>query len=249
MSTALEPFDFAKTRLFVGDDLAEGAGVVLDPGQTHYLANVMRKSMGETVLLFNGRDGEWLAEIAKIGKKALDLRVVKPSRAQTITPDLELLFAPVKKLRLDFLVQKATELGVSVIRPVITRRTNAKVKQDRMVANVVEAAEQCGRLDVPEVKHEVKLETLLAEWPPGRGLIFCDESRDAAPLAEALERSDSDGPWSILIGPEGGFADEERETLRRFAPAMAVSLGPRIMRADTAALAALAVFQATRGDW
>lgn len=249
MSTALEPYDFAKIRLYVGDDLADGSVVALDPGQIHYLANVMRKSVGETVLLFNGRDGEWLAEIAAIGKKALDLSVLKLSRAQTVTPDLELLFAPVKKLRLDFLVQKATELGVSAIRPVITRRTNAKAKPDRMVANVIEAAEQSGRLDVPLVKPEVRLEALVAQWPEGRGLIFCDEAGDATPLAEALERSESDGPWSLLIGPEGGFADEERTTLRGFAAATAVSLGPRIMRSDTAALAALAVFQATRGDW
>lgn len=249
MSTALEPFDFAKIRLFVGGDLAEGFAVALDPGQSHYLAHVMRKKVGETVLLFNGRDGEWLAEIERIGKKSLDLNVLSRSRTQTATPDLELLFAPIKKLRLDFLVQKAAELGVSAIRPVITRRTNAKVKQDRMVANVIEAAEQSGRLDVPEIKPEVKLEKLLAEWPDGRALVFCDEARDAAPLATALEGSDHSGPWSILIGPEGGFSDDERETLRSFAPAMPVSLGPRIMRSDTAALATLAVFQAIKGDW
>lgn len=249
MSTALEPFDFAKTRLYVDVDLGEGSAVTLVEGQFHYLANVMRKSIGETVLLFNGRDGEWLAEIERIGKRAMDLKIIKSSRTQIFAPDLELLFAPVKKLRLDFLVQKAAELGVSALRPVITGRTNAKIKHDRMVANVIEAAEQSGRLDVPEVKPDVKLDVLLGEWPEGRGLIFCDEARDAAPLSTALAKASHHGPWSILIGPEGGFTDEERAALRDFAPAMPVSLGPRIMRSDTAALAALAVFQATKGDW
>lgn len=249
MSTALEPFDFAKIRLFVPDDLAAGAVVVLDQGQTHYLANVMRQKARDQILLFNGRDGEWLAQVTRIGKKAVDLKVISLSRQQTATPDLELLFAPVKKLRLDFLVQKATELGVTALRPVITARTNAKVKQDRMEANVIEAAEQSGRLDIPEVCSPVSLTALLEDWPEGRMLIFCDEARDAPELSKALQTSAHKGPWSLLIGPEGGFSDEERQALKAFDAALAVSLGPRIMRSDTAALAALAVFQATRGDW
>lgn len=257
MSTVLEPPDFAKIRLFVPADLAKGGQVVLDGGQAHYLVNVMRKSVGDQVLLFNGRDGEWLVEIVKIGKKAVDLTVVSTSRPQTITPDLELLFAPVKKLRLDFLVQKATELGVSSLRPVITARTNAKVKADRMVANVIEAAEQCGRLDVPQVRPQIALGALLEGWAAdasattgeARRLIFCDEAGDVPELSKALQASDYKGPWSLLVGPEGGFTDDERAELRVFEPSMAVSLGPRIMRADTAALAALAVFQAISGDW
>ncbi len=249
MSTALETFDFAKIRLFVADDLGEGHEIALDTGQTHYLAHVMRKKVGDTVLVFNGRDGEWLAEIARIGKKAVDLKVATLSRRQVATPDLELLFAPVKKLRLDFLVQKAAELGVSAIRPVITERTNTKVSEARMVANVIEAAEQSGRLDVPQIKPQLKLNALLEAWPMERALIFCDETRQTSGLSEALRASDHAGPWSILIGPEGGFSDKERDLLHGFPATLPVSLGPRIMRADTAALAALAVFQAIRGDW
>lgn len=249
MSTALEPFDFAKIRLFVPDVLGDDAVVVLDQGQTHYLANVMRQKVEDQILLFNGRDGEWLAQIKRISKKAVDLQVVSLSRGQTVTPDLEILFAPVKKLRLDFLVQKATELGVTALTPVITARTNAKVKRGRMEANVIEAAEQSGRLDVPQVRPPVSLTALLEDWQEGRGLIFCDEARDAPGLSEALQASTHKGPWSLLIGPEGGFSQEERVTLKSFEAALAVSLGPRIMRSDTAALAALAVFQSTRGDW
>lgn len=249
MSTALEPFDFAKIRLFVSDDLGEGCQIALSAGQTHYLAHVMRKKVGETVLVFNGRDGEWLAEITRVGKKAVDLEIVSLSRKQVMTPDLELLFAPVKKLRLDFLVQKAAELGVSAIRPVITERTNARVNEARMVANVIEAAEQSGRLDVPQIKPPVKLKTLLDDWPGERALIFCDEARNTSGLVEAIAASDHEGPWSVLIGPEGGFSDPERDRLLGFPSALPVSLGPRIMRSDTAALAALAVFQAVRGDW
>lgn len=249
MSTALEPFDFAKIRLFVPDDLVAETVIVLDQGQTHYLANVMRQKVEDQLLLFNGRDGEWLAQITRVAKKAVDLRIVSQSRQQITTPDLELIFAPVKKLRLDFLVQKATELGVTALRPVITARTNAKVKQDRMEANVIEAAEQSGRLDVPQVRSSVSLTALLENWPEGRGLIFCDEARDAPALPKALQTSTHKGPWSLLIGPEGGFSDEERVTLKSFEAALAVSLGPRIMRSDTAALAALAVFQSSRGDW
>lgn len=249
MSTTLEPFDFAKIRLFVEDDLGQGREIGLDAGQTHYLANVMRKKVGDVVLVFNGRDGEWLAEITRHGKKAVDLKITSLSRRQVVTPDLELLFAPVKKLRLDFLVQKAAELGVSAIRPVITERTNAKVNEARMVANVIEAAEQCGRLDVPEIRPQVKLGVLLDEWPSERRLVFCDEARDTSGLAEALGQYGHKGPWSILIGPEGGFSEAERKLLRDFPEAIPVSLGPRVMRSDTAALAALAVFQAVKGDW
>lgn len=249
MSTSLEPFDFAKIRLFVPDDLAADSAIVLDQSQTHYLANVMRQKVEDQVLLFNGRDGEWLAQIARISKKAVSLKIVSQSRQQTATPDLELLFAPVKKLRLDFLVQKATELGVTALRPVITARTNAKVKQDRMEANAIEAAEQSGRLDVPQVRSQISLAALLDSWPGGRGLIFCDEGRDAPELSKALLGSPRKGPWSLLIGPEGGFSEDERGRLRAFEQTLSVSLGPRIMRSDTAALAALAVFQATRGDW
>lgn len=249
MSTALEPFDFAKIRLFVADDLGDAVVLALEPGQTHYLTNVMRKGIGDQVLLFNGRDGEWLAQISRLSKKAAVVKLLSLSRRQVVTRDLELLFAPVKKLRLDFLVQKATELGVSSLRPVITARTNARVKQDRMIANVVEAAEQSGRLDVPQVMPPVSLAALLEDWPQGRALIFCDEARDAPELSKALQASAHKGAWSLLIGPEGGFSQEERVALKAFEASMPVSLGPRIMRADTAALAALAVYQAVSGDW
>lgn len=249
MSTQFEPYDFTKIRLFVAEDLGLGRTITLDRDQAHYLVNVMRMGEGEGLLIFNGREGEWAARIVKAGKKSLDLLVEAEMRKQDQVPDLELLFAPVKRARLDFLVQKACELGVSSIRPVMTRRTNvARVKDTRLEANVIEAAEQCGRMTVPEVKPVIDLSKLLDEWPSERRIIFCDEARDAKPMAEALKGESADGGWSILIGPEGGFDDNERQRLLDHPACLPVSLGPRIMRADTAALAALTIWQSVLGD-
>ncbi len=237
-----------KIRLFVGADLREDGGVEFSRDQTHYLVNVMRRGVGDTVLVFNGRDGEWAAEIVKAGKRSCLAELRTQTRAQDQVPDLHLLFAPVKRARLDFLVQKATELGVAAIRPVRTAHTNvARVKEERLAANVIEAAEQCGRLTVPEVLPSLNLEAALSEMGT-RKLMFCDEGGNVPPAAEALAGLER-GPWAVLIGPEGGFSEDERAMLHARPNTAAVSLGPRIMRADTAAIAALSLWQAALGDW
>ena len=237
-----------KLRLFVEAPLAEGARVVPDDAQTHYLLHVMRAKAGDRVLLFNGRDGEWLARIAEVSKRGCALECERRTAPQSEVPDLWLCFAPIKKTPADYVVQKATELGVRVLQPVTTRRTIvSRVNLDRMRANAVEAAEQSGRLSVPETREPLSFDKLLASWPNDRRLIFCDEG-GAAPMAEAL-RALPDGPAAIFTGPEGGFDPSERETLRALAFVTPASLGPRILRADTAALAALAVWQSVRGDW
>lgn len=246
-----------KIRLFVRETLAPGARLTLPPEQSHYAARVMRARAGDPVVLFNGSDGEWRAVIDETDKRSVRLHVESRLRDQDAVPDLTLLFAPVKRARLDFLVQKATELGVRALRPVLTRRTIVeRVNLERMRANVIEAAEQCGRLTVPEVLEPVKLLRLLNEWPSGRRLLFCDEAlpesepaRTAREALGALDREARNAPWSVLIGPEGGFAPEERELLHALPGALAVGLGPRIMRADTAAIAALTLWQAHLGDW
>lgn len=237
-----------KIRLFVGTELKSGGGVEFSRDQLHYLINVMRRGVGDTVLVFNGRDGEWSAEIVKAAKRSCLAELRAQTREQDSVPDLHLLFAPIKKARLDFLVQKATELGVAAIRPVRTAHTNvARIKHERMVANVIEAAEQCGRLTVPEVLSSVTLEQALAD-DPSRKIMFCDESGDVPAAADALE-GQAKGPWSVLIGPEGGFSAAERAMLHAQDRCVPVSLGPRIMRADTAAIAALSLWQAALGDW
>lgn len=248
MSNALEPFDFTKIRLFVEDDLEGAVQLTLPRGPAHYLRSVMRQGVGDGILVFNGRDGEWLARLVEVAKKVVRLEVERQMRTQDGVPDLHLLFAPVKRARLDYLVQKATELGVRSIRPVFTARTNvARINQERMRANVIEAAEQSGRMSVPEVESAIKLAALLADWPVDRSLLFCDEAGDAPPMGEALA-SASSGSWAVLIGPEGGFDGAEREKIRKHPQAVPVSLGPRIMRADTAAVAALAIWQSIMGD-
>jgi len=239
-------------RLFVEADLAAGAEVPLDPAQAHYLRNVMRREPGEAVRVFNGRDGEWRGVIAALGKGKGALTVEAETRAQAPEPDLWLLAAPIKRTAIDFVAAKATELGVSAIQPVFTRRTAvSRVNAERMRANVIEAAEQCERLTVPEVREGAPLEKVLAAWPAGRRLLFCDETRKGLPIAEVLmteraraERGAALDPWAILIGPEGGFAPEELSRIRALPAVVPVSLGPRLLRADTAALAALAVWQA-----
>jgi 16S rRNA (uracil1498-N3)-methyltransferase len=238
-----------KVRLYVTAPLAAGADVAPDEGQIHYLLHVMRAKAGDRLALFNGRDGEWLAEIVQAGKRALTLRCLEQRAPQVQVPDLWLVFAPIKKTPSDYLVQKAAELGVRALLPVFTRRTIvSRVNDARMAANAVEAAEQSGRLCVPRVAAAVPLARLLADWPGGRRLYFCDEGLEAPPLAEAA-RGSGGGPAAILTGPEGGFDPAERAALRALSFVVPVTLGPRILRADTAALAALAIWQSVAGDF
>jgi 16S rRNA (uracil1498-N3)-methyltransferase len=239
----------AKIRLFVTADLGPGAEVPLDAAQAHYLFNVMRLGTGARVAVFNGRDGEWLAEIADAGRRGGLLRAHERSQPQRTPPDLWLLFAPIKKARTDFIVEKATELGAARIQPVFTRLTNAeRLRPDRLRAHAIEAAEQCGETWVPEIAEPVRLEALLEAWDPARRLMFCDETRESVPVRQALAAA-ARGPWAVLIGPEGGFSPEEMVRLRCLSFVTAVTLGPRVLRADTAAVAALALWQATLGDW
>jgi 16S rRNA (uracil1498-N3)-methyltransferase len=237
------------TRLFVTAALEPGATVVLDEGQVHYLLHVLRAKTGDRVLVFNGRDGEWQTRIAATGKRGISLEVRIQTLPQATVPDLWLVFAPVKKIPSDYLSQKATELGVSKLQPVFTRRTIvARINQERLLANAVEAAEQSGRLTVPDIGGVIGLDKLLAAWPRERVIFFCDEGGDAASLADSARKT-GEGPAAILTGPEGGFDPAERESLRALSFVRPVSLGPRILRADTAALAALAVWQSVKGDW
>jgi 16S rRNA (uracil1498-N3)-methyltransferase len=237
------------TRLFVTAPLEPGAHVSLDEGQTHYLLHVLRAKTGDRVLLFNGRDGEWQAGIATASKRGIALTIGAQTQPQMEVPDLWLTFAPVKKTPSDYLTQKATELGVSKLQPVFTRRTIvSRLNEERLLANAVEAAEQSGRMTVPEIGAPAGLEKLLAAWPSSRRMFFCDESGDAVPLATAA-RDAGEGPVAILTGPEGGFDALERDMLRGQAFVTPVTLGPRILRADTAALAALAIWQSVKGDW
>jgi 16S rRNA (uracil1498-N3)-methyltransferase len=236
-------------RLFVNADLAPGARVEPTRGQAHYLANVMRLATGDELLLFNGRDGEWRARLTDIGKRTLALEVASNERPQQVGPDLDLVVALVKRQRLETIVEKAAELGARRVRLALTERTNAeRTNVERLTAIAIEAAEQTGRLDVPEIQPPQKLDRLLAAWPSARPLMFCDEAGDAPPAREALDRR-ATAPWAILIGPEGGFSPAERAQIRQLSAAVPVSLGPRILRADTAAIAALALWQAALGDW
>lgn len=236
-------------RLFVKSKLAASAELELDPAQVHYLANVLRLRQGEEILLFNGKDGEWCASLVALGKKKARAMVSHQTRPQERGPDLHYLFAPLKRARLDYMAQKATELGASVLRPVLTRRTVAeRIKVDRLIANAVEAAEQCGILRVPEVEAPEPLTKVLSNWDEGRPLIFADEAAPSASPLEALAAIQR-GPLAVLIGPEGGFDPEERSLLLAKLFVHPISLGPRVMRADTAAVAALALVNAARGDW
>jgi 16S rRNA (uracil1498-N3)-methyltransferase len=236
-------------RLFIPHDLSAGAELALDPGQSRYLAAVMRQAVGDEMLLFNGRDGEWRAAVTVVGKRAVGVKAARLERPQAMGQDLDLIIALVKRGRLETIVEKAAELGARRVRPVVTERTNAdRARVERLTAIATEAAEQTGRLDVPEILEPVKLEKLLAGWEPGRRLLFCDEAGDAKPVAEALAGQPA-GPWAVLIGPEGGFSPKEREMLRALPFATAATLGPRILRADTAAISALTLWQATLGDW
>ncbi len=241
--------DFASERLFVTGDLAAGHAIELDHDQAHYLINVLRLEKGARLLVFNGRDGEWEAHLSDVKKRSVVLAIDALRRPQETGPDIDYLFAPLKRGRLDYMVQKATEMGVARLRPVITARTIAeRVKVERMRANVIEAAEQCGVLRVPEVFDPIQLEAALDRWDQGRTIIFCDEDNGAGDPIATLQQVRR-GPIAVLIGPEGGFTREERGRLKLMPFVTPLALGPRIMRADTAAVAALALVNAVLGDW
>jgi 16S rRNA (uracil1498-N3)-methyltransferase len=233
-------------RLYVEMPLSAGATIALPPPQSHYLGSVMRRQPGDLVRLFNGSAGEWAARVDSVGKKIVTLVAVEQSAPQEIVPDLWLCAAPLKRGRIDWVAEKACELGVARLVPVVTRRTIVdKLNLDRLRAHMVEAAEQCGRTALPTVDEPVSLAALLRDWPAGRALIFADEA-GGEPLASLCPRVPA--PAAILIGPEGGFTAQERTAIRAVPGAVAASLGPRILRADTAAVAAVAVWQALVGD-
>ncbi len=237
----------AKIRLYVDHPLAVGQSIPLERDQAHYLFGVMRQGEGAFVALFNSRDGEFLAEVTQAGKRGGELTCREKTRDLQMPPDLWLLFAPIKKARTDFIVEKAAEMGAKRIVPVATDFTNSeRIRQDRLQAHAVEAAEQCGGTYVPEVADLVKLDRLLVDWDAERQIMFCDETLVGA--EEALGDVKG-GKWAILIGPEGGFSEAERKRLHALPFAHAVSLGPRILRADTAAVAALTIWQQQLGDW
>jgi len=232
-------------RLYVAETLGAEAVLTLDGQPANYLNAVLRLSAGDKVKLFDDRTGEWLAEIVDAGKKRVSLRVAEKLREREAVPDLWLAFAPIKRGRIDWVVEKASELGVARVVPVLTRRTVVdRLNRERLFAHMVEAAEQCERTALPVLDEPAKLDRLLASWPAERALYFADE-QGGAPLAAAA----APGPAAILVGPEGGFAPEEREAIRALPQAKPVSLGPRILRADTAAVAAVAVWMAAAGDW
>jgi 16S rRNA (uracil1498-N3)-methyltransferase len=242
--------DFRTPRLYVSPDLATGAEVKLDPQQTNYLFNVLRLGAGAPVLLFNGRDGEFSASLAASSRKSASLIVGAQTRAQETPPDVDYLFAPLKHARLDYMAQKAVEMGARRLRPVITRHTQVtRVNLERLRANAIEACEQCGIIWIPEIAPVEPLGEALKSWLVERLLVFCDEDADQASPLDALANAPKDGGVSLLIGPEGGFDDAERAAILSAPRVLRLSLGPRILRADTAAVAALALIQATLGDW
>lgn len=236
-------------RLFVDQPLGSGLTATTTPEQAHYLAHVLRLEPGRELLVFNGRDGEWLARIATVAKKAVGLVLVEQTRPQTPAADLVICFAPIKAGRLDWLVQRATEMGAGVLQPVLTQHTQVRDPGiSRLSANVLEAAEQCGVLAVPDVRPPVKLEKLLAGWDRDRRLVYADEDASTNNPLPALSAI-AETKLGLLVGPEGGFSEDERKMLRALPFVTPIPLGPRILRADTAAIAALAVLQAVRGDW
>ena len=242
--------DCSAQRLYVEAPLSVGAQVVCSKEQFHYLLHVLRAKNGDTVLLFNGSEGEWRAILELTGKRDCTLRVTEQVRKQDNGPDVELHFAPLKRARLDYMVQKAAELGVARLQPVLTQYTVPdRVNIGRMRANAIEAAEQCGILYVPEVAEPVELKVALSKWNPARTLLFCDESCDIKDPIKVLSQLAPGSPVAVLIGPEGGFSQDERDLLLSQAFVRRLSLGPRIMRADTAATAILALVNAVLGDW
>lgn len=236
----------AKIRLYVDQPLGLGQAVALSSDQAHYLTGVMRLTLGDAILVFNGRDGEWRATLAQAGKRNAIATCKAQTRPLHLPPDLWLLFAPIKKARTDFIVEKAVELGVSRVLPIQTRHTNSeRIRQDRLQAHAVEAAEQCGATYVPGVDDLIPLDKLLRQWPDDRRLYWCDE----AAIGQPATLTPTTGPAAILIGPEGGFSADEAAKLRSKPYVTPLSLGPRILRADTAAVAALTLWQAACGDW
>jgi 16S rRNA (uracil1498-N3)-methyltransferase len=242
-------YDFAAQRLFVDAALSEGGSVACTPAQANYLRNVLRLGPGDAILLFNGRDGEWRAEVSEAGKRATVLIARAQARPQLSGPDIDYLFAPLKRARLDYMAEKATEMGVARLRPVLTRRTTPeRVNLERMRAHAIEAAEQCGILRLPEVHAPERLERVVAGWDAGRRLVFCDEGAEVADPLVALAAL-RPGPLGVLVGPEGGFDEDERQLLAGQPFVTRIALGPRILRADTAAVAVLALVNAALGDW
>lgn len=236
-------------RLFVEADLGASAAIEADKNQFHYLAHVLRAEEGTQLLAFNGRDGEWLMRLVYPTRKKIMLEAIEQTRPQPAPSDLHYLFAPLKTGRMDYMVQKAVEMGAGAIRPVMTRHVQGKpAKTERLAANIIEAAEQCGVLSVPELAEPERLDAILDSWEPGRNLIFCDEGAESQNPLAALSAIKAER-LALIVGPEGGFSDDERALLRGLPFVTAIPLGPRILRADTAAVAALAVIQATIGDW
>ena len=245
----MERYNFKTQRLHVAADLTAGASLCALPEHVNYLLNVLRLKSGDTVLVFNGRDGEWLASVEPAGRKSCRLALEKQTRPQPAASTLVYCFAPLKHARLDYMVQKAVEMGAGVLQPVITRHTQvSRLNLERMSANAVEAAEQCGILSVPQCRTPLPLEQLVLGWERDRQLVFCDEASNDSDVIALLQPL-KDKKLGLLIGPEGGFSDEEREMLHGCSFVTGVPLGPRILRADTAGVAALALLQAIAGDW
>jgi 16S rRNA (uracil1498-N3)-methyltransferase len=248
-------YDFRTPRLFLDSPIGEGGVLALTPEQANYLRNVLRLGAGDAVLAFNGRDGEWRARLDVAGKKTVRLAIVERVREQTAPYDLHYLFAPLKHARLDYMVQKAVEMGVSRLQPVFTRHTQGqRINLARVRANAIEAAEQCGILTLAEIAEPIKLEAFIRDHVPDRLLVFCDEEAEVKDPVAALSAARGGGlagplPVGVLVGPEGGFAAEERAALMQLPNVVRLALGPRILRADTAAVAALTLVQAVVGDW
>ncbi|WP_137156861.1 16S rRNA (uracil(1498)-N(3))-methyltransferase [Rhizobium sp. FKL33] len=241
--------NFRMQRLFLDAPISANTAIAANDEQVNYLANVLRLQDGAEILVFNGRDGEWKAQLAFPSRKKIQIIPVDITRPQPEQPDLHYLFAPLKVGRLDYLIQKSVEMGAGVIQPVMTQHVQGKITSlDRLKANAIEAAEQCGILAIPEVREPVKLTTLLETWPRDRRIIYCDEGADTNNPMSALQAI-TDKKLALLIGPEGGFSEEEQRNLRGLDFVTPIPLGPRILRADTAAVAAFAVIQAVIGDW
>jgi len=237
-------------RLHVSAPLAEGGAISLSSEQANYLVNVLRLAPGARVLLFNGRDGEFAASLAATERRSVTLTLAAQTRRPQAPPDVEFLFAPLKHARLDYMAQKAVEMGARRLRPVLTRRTQvARLNVERLAANAIEAAEQCGAIWTPECPPPEPLDKALSEWPAGRLMVFCDEEAPQADPLAALSEAKAAGGAGLLVGPEGGFDARERAAILSLPRVVRLSLGPRILRADTAAIAALALFQAVLGDW
>ena len=239
-----------KTRLYVSAPLTEQTPLLLEGDQAHFLSRVLRLQSGDAVALFNGRDGLWRATVQELRKKQVDLRIESQLKPQTTVPDCRVCFAPIKFGKIDYLAQKMTELGAAALQPVLTQYTNVnRVNTERLHSNAIEAAEQCERLSIPDVHEPVSLPELLAAWPKDLPLVFADESGACPPVRDQLNTAPVPNGWGILIGPEGGFAPEEGELIRAQPYTIGIGLGPRILRADTAALSLLAITQTYWGDW